>query len=269
MRLYYISFFYFNFLLFFFFILKIDLIFLIFFFLRKTYSIFKESLIEYIFQEFDGLREESQSLDLYENKLYVDFGLDAGLEEFYIHNLYMQYALYDISLDFELYSGLFTFKWNDFNIEELNIKNDKEINLKKIYLESYFLNFYFHNNLKEKSISRVIEEEDYTLLYNYKYMNKRDIEEPLFLEENEKYYYNYLKIFFLKENFYDIFIKDNYIRFFNYRNFINILKNKVLINKYKRKEKNIIFKENLFFFSFNENILEIKNELLNNSFFKK
>jgi len=100
-------------------------------------------------------------------------------------------------------------------------------------------------------------------------MNKRDIEEPLFLEENEKYYYNYLKIFFLKENFYDIFIKDNYIRFFNYRNFINILKNKVLINKYKRKEKNIIFKENLFFFSFNENILEIKNELLNNSFFKK
>jgi hypothetical protein len=110
MRLYYISFFYFNFLLLLFFILKIDLIFLIFFFFRKTYSIFKESLIEYIFQEFDGLRQELQSLDLYENKLYVDFGLDAGLEEAYIHNIYMQYALYDISLDFELYNGLFTFK---------------------------------------------------------------------------------------------------------------------------------------------------------------
>src|SRR5689334_6788117 len=115
MRLYYISFFYFNIILLLFFILKIDLIFLVFLFSRKTYSIFKESLTEYIFQEFDGLRKESQILDLYENKLYVDFGLDAGLEEFYIQNLYMQYALYDINLDFEAYSGNFTFKWNDNN----------------------------------------------------------------------------------------------------------------------------------------------------------
>jgi hypothetical protein len=110
MRLYYISFFYFNILLLLFFIFKIDLVFLLLLSLRKTYSIFKESLTEYIFQEFDGLRKESQILDLYENKLYVDFGLDAGLEEFYIQNLYMQYALYDISLDFESYSGNFTFK---------------------------------------------------------------------------------------------------------------------------------------------------------------
>jgi hypothetical protein len=181
----------------------------------------------------------------------------------------MQYALYDISLDFELYNGLFTFKWNDFNIEELNIKKEKEINFKKIYLESYFFDFYFHKNFKEKSIKREIEEEDYTLLYNYKYINKREIEDPLFYEENEKYYYNYLKIFFLKENFYDIYIKDNYIRNFNYKNFISILKNKVLINKYKKKEKNIIFKENLFFLSFNENILKIKDDLLNTSFLKK
>jgi hypothetical protein len=78
--------------------------------LRKNYSILKESLIEYTFQEFDGLRKENQTLDLYENKLYVDFGLDAGLEESYIQGLYMQYALYDISLDFEAYSGVFTFK---------------------------------------------------------------------------------------------------------------------------------------------------------------
>jgi hypothetical protein len=110
MRLYYISFFYFNIILLLFFILKIDLIFLVFLFFRKTYSIFKESLTEYIFQEFDGLRKESQILDLYENKLYVDFGLDAGLEEFYIQNIYMQYALYDITLDFEAYNGNFTFK---------------------------------------------------------------------------------------------------------------------------------------------------------------
>jgi hypothetical protein len=110
MRLYYISFFYFNILLLIFLILKIDIVFLIFLFLRKTYSIFKESLTEYIFQEFDGLRLEGQFLDLYENKLYVDFGLDAGLEDFYIQNVYMCYALYDISLDFEVYSGLFTFK---------------------------------------------------------------------------------------------------------------------------------------------------------------
>jgi hypothetical protein len=110
MRLYYLSFFYFNIFLFFFLIFKIDIVFLFFLFFRKTYSIFKESLTEYIFQEFDGLRQEGQVIDLYENKLYVDFGLDAGLEEFYIQNIYMEYALCDINLDLEAYSGLFTFK---------------------------------------------------------------------------------------------------------------------------------------------------------------
>src|SRR3984885_8158879 len=110
MKLYYISFFYFNIILLFFFILRVDIIFLIFLFLRKTYSIFKESLTEYVFQEFDGLTKEGQFLDLYENKLYVDFGLDAGLEEFYIQNIYMTYALSDINLDLEVYSGSFTFK---------------------------------------------------------------------------------------------------------------------------------------------------------------
>src|ERR1700761_4944399 len=120
MRLYYISFFYYNIILLLLFFFKIDLIFLILLFFRKTYSIFKESFIEYFFQEFDGLRKESQILDLYENKLYVDFGLDAGLEEFYLQNIYMYYALYDISLDFEAYSGNFTFKWNDNNIEDIN-----------------------------------------------------------------------------------------------------------------------------------------------------
>src|SRR6201996_5342090 len=137
MRLYYISFFYFN------------IILLLLFILRKTYSIFKESLTEYVFQEFDGLRKEGQILDLYENKLYVDFGLDAGLEEFYIQNIYMIYALSDISLDLEAYSGSFTFKWNDFNIEELNFKKSKNINFKKVYLNLSFISTPIYNKLKK------------------------------------------------------------------------------------------------------------------------
>jgi hypothetical protein len=269
MRFYYISFFYFNILLLLFFILKIDLIFLVFLFFRKTYSIFKESLTEYIFQEFDGLRKESQILDLYENKLYVDFGLDAGLEEFYIQNLYMQYAFYDISLDFEAYNGNFTFKWNDNNIEELNIKRYKETNFKKIYFDLYYTSNYLYMNLKEKNINRSMDQDDYYNLYNYKEINRREIEEPLFIEENEKYYYNYLKMFFLKENFYDIFIKNYYIENLNYSNFIEKLKHKVHENKYKKQYKKLIFKENIFFTDFNANILHIKNDLLNKSFLKK
>jgi hypothetical protein len=141
-----------------------------------------------------------------------------------------------------------------------------DVNYKKIYLNSFVPGFYVHKNLVQKNLNREIEEEDYTLLYNYKYINKRDIEDPLFVEQNEKYYYNYLKIFFLKENFYDTFLKDNYNNIFHYKIFINDLKKKVLVNKYKKKERNIIFKENLFFPEFNENILQIKNELLNNFF---
>jgi hypothetical protein len=153
----------------------------------------------------------------------------------------------------------------------LNIGKDKEINFKKIYLNKAFsnLNFYPYVNFKEKSIDRVIDDDDYTTLYNYKNINRIEMEDPLFVEENEKYYYNYLKIFFLKENFYDIFIKDYYIRFTNYNDFIHNLKKKVLINKYKKRDKNIIFKENFFFSEFNNNILQIRNELLNNSYLKK
>jgi hypothetical protein len=269
MRLYYISFFYFNIILFLFFILKIDLIFLILLFFRKSYSIFKESLTDYIFQEFDGIRKEGQILDLYENKLYVDFGLDAGLEEFYIQNLYMQYSLYDISLDFEAYSGNFTFKWNDYNVEELNIKKNKKINFKKIYFNLGYPNYYFFNNLKNNNFNKGINEEDYFNIYNYKGINRREIEDLSFIEENEKYYYNYLKNFFLKENFYDIFIKDYYIQTLNYDNFINDLKKQILINKHKECNKTKYLKENFYFLEFNNNILQIKNELLHNSYLKK
>lgn len=269
MRLYYVSFFYFNFVLFILFILKIDFFFLIFLFLRKTYSIFKESLTEYIFQDFDGLRKEGQILDLYENKLYVDFGLDAGLEEFYIQNLYMQYALYDISLDFEAYNGYFTFKWNDHNIEELNIKKNEKINFKKVYLNISLSNLYYYKNISQINIDRKINDEDYFNLYNYKNINRRENEEPLFSEENEKYYYNYLKIFFLTENFYDTYIRDNYFFSINYYNFIFNLKQKVLKKKYKKQYNKKEFSDSFFFLELNSKIKEVKNDLMNNSFLKK
>jgi hypothetical protein len=267
MKLYYISFFYFNIILLLFFILRIDIIFLIFFFIRKTYSIFKESLTEYIFQEFDGLTKEGQFLDLYENKLYVDFGLDAGLEEFYIQNIYMTYALFNINLDLESYSGSFTFKWNDFNIEELNFRKSKEINFKKLYLDSDSeLNLYIYKVLNKLSIIEGIKDEDYINLYNYKNINRGEIEEPLFLEENEKYYYIFLKKYFLRENFYDILVKDNYIRFFFYNNFIENLKKRTFLNKYNNKNKK---KEIYLIDSLKIDILDIKKNILNNSFFKK
>jgi hypothetical protein len=139
-------------------------------------------------------------------------------------------------------------------------------------LDLYYTSNYFYINLKEKNINRSIDDEDYYNLYNYKEINRREIEEPSFIEENEKYYYNYLKIFFLKENFYDIFIKNYYIENLNYSNFIKKLKNKVYKNKYKKQYKELIFRENAFFADFNDfnaNILQIKNDLLNNSFFKK
>ena len=270
MRLYYISFFYFNIVLFFLLIFKIDLLFLIFLFFRKTYSIFKESLTEYNFQEFDGLRLEGQILDLYENKLYVDFGLDAGLEEFYIHNLYMHYAFFDISLDYEAYTGFFTFKWNDANVEELNYNKESKINFKKIYLDLYSVDSYFYKNIQEKIIDRNISDDDYMHIYNYKNMSRREIEEPSFYEENEKFYYNYLKIFFLKENFYDTFILDNYYRSLNYNRFIINLKKKNLYNKYNNKKNEKVFLKNtICMLNMDNNIFEIKKEFLDNNFIKK
>jgi hypothetical protein len=269
MRLYYISFFYFNIVLFFFFIFKIDLFFLIFFFFRKTYSIFKEALTEYNFQEFDGLSLEVQMLDLHENKLYVDFGLDAGLEEFYLHNLYMQYAFFDIGLDFESYNGFFTFKWNDFNVEELNFYKENKINFKKIYLDINFPDSYYFKNMKEKLVDRNISDDDYMHLYNSKNISRREIEEPSFYEENDKFYYNYLKIFFLKENFYDIFILDNYFKSLNYNNFIINLKKRVFFNKYNKKKKNLYLNETICMLNINNNISEIKKEFLDNNFIKK
>lgn len=269
MRLYYISFFYFNIILFLCIFLKIDLLLLIFFFFRKTYSIFKESFTEYFFQEFDGLRKDGQILDLYENKLYVDFGLDAGLEEFYLQSLYMQYALFDINLDIEVYNGTFTFKWNDFNLEELNVTKNKKINLKKIYFDLFLTNLYFYKNIRQKEINRDINDADFLHLYNYRNINRREIEEPLFSEDNEKYYYSFLKIFFLKENFYDTFVNDNYIKLVNYNNFISQLKKKNLIIKYQKNDSKFYIKEYVSCIDLDQNILKIKKEISNNSYIIK
>jgi hypothetical protein len=148
----------------------------------------------------------------------------------------------------------------------LNVLLGDNINFKKIYFNIFFTDLYFYKNIKEKNISVGISDDDYLNIYNYKNINRREIEEPLFNEDNEKYYYSYLKIFFLKENFYDTFINDNYINSVNYNNFIYSLKNKVLN---KKKKKNNYLKENNYFIDMKDNILEIKNDLINNSFIKK
>jgi hypothetical protein len=143
------------------------------------------------------------------------------------------------------------------------------MNFKKIYFNLFHTDLYFYKNIREKNINININEEDYFNIYNYKNINRREIEEPLFKEDNEKYYYNYLKIFFLKENFYDTFIDDNYIKVVNYNNFIYFLKNKVFFKKYNKKYNNIFFKEILPYLDPNNNILQIKDEIINNSFLKK
>ena len=252
MRLYYISFFYYNIILFFLFFFKIDLIFFLIFFFRKSYSIYKESLTEYSFQEFDGLRKDNQLLDLYENKLYVDFGLDVGLEENYTQNVYMQYALYGIYLDFEIYNGNFAFKWNDFNVEELFHDN-----LKKIMINFKNNNFYYWKNIKEQ-INRKIDDDDYTHLYSYRAIHKRDFEDLSFNDENEKFYYNNLKLIFLKENFYDIYINENYLNVLNYKNFIDNLKSKKLVNNKLNKKKDFDFKYGIKLLELNNNIDNIR-----------
>jgi len=144
MKLHYVSFFYFNIVLLFFFILKIDLIVLIFLFFRKEYAMYKESYLEFIAQDFDSLEIESQVLDFHENKLFLDFGMDIILEEEFLYEIYMDYAFFDFSMDFESFTGEHTFQWSDFNLEELNYKKNC---LKKVYLkDANKINFFFEKN---------------------------------------------------------------------------------------------------------------------------
>jgi len=123
--------------------------------------------------------------------------------------------------------------------------------------------------MKEKLVDRNISDDDYMHLYNSKNISRREIEEPSFYEENDKFYYNYLKIFFLKENFYDIFILDNYFKSLNYNNFIINLKKRVFFNKYNKKNKNLYLNETICMLNINNNISEIKKEFLDNNFIKK
>lgn len=239
MRLYYISFFYYNIILFLFLLFKIDLLFFFFLFFRKSYSIYKESLTEYFFQDFDGLRKDYQALDLYENKLYVDFGLDVGLEEAYTQNLYMTYSLYGIYIDFEAYTGNTTFKWNDFNYEEFNFSNNANLNFKKVYVNDFNNYLHYWANLKEKK-KNIISDDDYTHIYSYRAVHKRDFEEPFYNMQNEKSYYNILKIFFMKDNFYDIYIGDSYFDLLNYTKLINDLKKRIKFNKFRNNNNNTV-----------------------------
>jgi len=269
MRLHYISFFYYNIILFCCLIFKIDLIFFLILFIRKNHSMFKEALTEYISQEFDGLKKDNQTFDLHENKLYVDFGLDIGLEEAYMQHIYMEYAFYDISIDLENYSGNMTFKWNDSNIEELNYINEKNSNFRKFYSNKNITNLYFWKNIRnEININEI--EEDSSHLYRYRAMHRREFEDGEFVDENEKFFFNYLKKFFLNSQYHNVFVDDNYISYLHYLNFINELKKKILNNKYG---KNFSKKEELSIgidmLSINTNILNIKKELLSNSFFEK
>lgn len=274
MKLYYVSFFYFNFVLFFLFFLKIDLIFLIFLFFRKEYVMYKESLLEFNFQDFDGLEENSQVLDLNENKLYLDFGLDVGLEEQYLYEIYMDYALYDFSMEFESFTGRNTLKWSDFDLEELSFNQKLGINLKKVYLkDTSSIDSFYWKNLNQKEIDTSIKDDDYSYIYNYKNIIRREIEDATFGEENEKYYYPYLKKYFLKENFYDVFMEDYYFRNLNYSNFVNKLKEREKSEKLYIKKNMIISKNDikigLDMLEFNNNINEIKNDFLLKSFFNK
>ena len=261
MKLHYVSFFYFNIVLLFLFILKIDLIFLIFVFLRREYAMYKESYLEFIAQDFDAIEIESQALDLHENKLYLDFGMDVIFEEQYLYELYMDYAFYDFSMDFESFTGQHTLQWSDFNLEELNYNKNC---LKKVYLkDANKLNFFFWNNLKQKNIDTSIKDDDYTYIYNYKSIIRKEMEDPLFGEENDKYYYSYLKKFFLKENFYDIFMEDYYEK--SLKEKIRKDKLKQINNKISRNNE---LKIGLNLLDYNDNLSEIKQDLASKIIFK-
>jgi hypothetical protein len=175
----------------------------------------------------------------------------------------MQYALYGIYLDFEVYNGNFAFKWNDFNVEEFFYKN-----LKKFVTNYKDTNLYYWKNIKEQ-INRKTIDDDYTHLYSYRAIHKRDFEDLLFNDENEKFYYNNLKLIFLKENFYDIYINDNYLDILNYNNFIDNLKCLKLVNNKLRKKKNFDFKFGIELLELNNNIDNIRTNILNNNFFNK
>jgi hypothetical protein len=98
------------------------------------------------------------------------------------------------------------------------------------------------------------------------------MEDPLFGEENDKYYYSYLKKFFLKENFYDVFMEDYYEKSLNYNNFIYKLKEKRRkdkLNQINNKiDRNNELKIGLSLLDYNENLSEIKKDLASKVFFK-
>jgi hypothetical protein len=101
-------------------------------------------------------------------------------------------------------------------------------------------------------------------------MHRRDFEDGEFVDENEKFYFNYLKIFFLNSQYYNTFVVDNYICYLHYLNFIEELKRKVLIHKYGiNKKKNLEFSIRVDMLDLTTNIFNVKKELLDNNYFEK
>jgi hypothetical protein len=117
----------------------------------------------------------------------------------------------------------------------------------------------------------------YTHLYNFKNINRIEIEDPNFIYENEKFFYNILNNFFLKKNYYDTYVEDNYERFLNYINFKFKLESKFLINKIssnkskKKQDTTKMVKTGIIYLNTStlKNINIIKQQLINQNFFKK
>jgi len=127
---------------------------------------------------------------------------------------------------------------------------------------------YFWKNIKNIINSENIEE-DTSHPYRYRAMHKKDFEDPDFEDENEKLYFNNLKIFFLNNLSYNVFVDDNYISYLHYNNFINNLKSKIFKKKYNMKYKEKVdLKIAINGLDLNTNLLKVKEDILNNSFFK-
>jgi len=270
MRQHFISFFYYNLVLLLFLILGVDFIVIVLILMRKGYVVFKESITELMFLELDALNLEDQTMDLHENKLYMDFGSEIGLEESHIQAIYFDYALSGFSLDFEAYGGNTTFKWADFDLEEFNWNKSNYDIFKKIYWDINFTKLNSWTNFSKELEEREIPDHIYTHLYNFKNMNRIEIEDANFIYENEKFFYNILNDFFLKKNFYDTYVEDNYERFLNYIDFKFKLEKKFLINKISQKERDIeMVKTGIIFLGMSNNIDVIKQQFVKKNFYNK
>lgn len=177
----------------------------------------------------------------------------------------MYYALHGVNLEFESYNGNLTFKWNDSNLEVLNLTNKEKLNFKKVYPKIDYTGLYFWKNIRETNLSKVEEDVSSEHLYRFKAIHKMDFEDLEFDSENEKKFYNFFKNYFLDDSYYNVFIEDNYINFLNYKNFIKNLKVRMFANRYlkKKEKKGIDIKHCITSLDMDANISKIKQDILN------